>query len=97
MGPDWRARDILPSEQNSERNIIKKEKIRGGGFFPKLCRRQNITRVSEYHFAEGEISLSRSENKTASYGLRALDPCGSVGFPKENGGVQPPRQSRSLP
>ena len=28
------GRDILPSEQNSERNIIKKEKIRGGGFFP---------------------------------------------------------------
>ena len=42
--------------------------------------------------AQGRVSPSAEVDKGF-----ALDPCGSGGFPKENGGVQPPRQSRSLP
>ena len=163
MGPDWRARDILPSEQNSERNIIKKEKIRPADFFLNFAAGKislasaNITSPkAKYHSRVARIKLrptgsppltradlSVFQRKTAVFSRRDRSgfcrrqicsrrggargwvpicrckiigyrrtlcpktkleqkrgiplPCGSVGFPKENGGVQPPRQIRLLP
>ena len=94
MGPDWRARDILPSEQNSERNIIKKKrKSAAADFF--------------LNFAAGKISLASANitSPKAKYHSRvariSLRPTGAAPFgrgvkeqkPPTSGGFTPSKRS----